>query len=271
LNRELNIRNLYTPIQPTVSQLSKDVSYSEVYPDQLLQNYIYCYWTLKSNAPLINPFNYLVVADGCIDIFIDASSPIDSYIMGFCNKYTQFLLENSFHYIGIRFLPSIFPAMFNVDAMELSNQVEYLELVVPKLASFVSAVLSQEEQVANIDEHLNRFFIHHLNSISLRHDGRLNMAVNLILKDPGMVNLEKSLDVGISSRQLRRLFQYYIGDCPKMFSQVIRFQKELSTITSSNRRPVNNPELNMNYYDQAHHIKTFKNFYGLTPGKVPPK
>ena len=161
--------------------------------------------------------------------------------------------------------------MFNVDAMELSNQVECLELVVPKLASFVSVVLSQEEHVANINEHLNRFFIDHLTSKSLKQDGRLNMAVNLILKDPGMVSLEDSLDVGISSRQLRRLFQYYIGGCPKTFSQVIKFQKELTTLTSTNRRHVDCPKLNMNYYDQAHHIKTFKNFYGLTPGKVSSK
>ncbi|MEL6824118.1 MAG: DUF6597 domain-containing transcriptional factor, partial [Calditrichota bacterium] len=104
-----DIRNLYTPIQPTVKQTADRVSYREFLPDASLQSFIYCYWELKTSQPLKEAFNYRVVADGCIDIFFSLDKPTDNFVMGFCREYTEFELDSSFHYIGIRFLPTMFP------------------------------------------------------------------------------------------------------------------------------------------------------------------
>jgi hypothetical protein len=126
LNISSNIRQLYNPIQPTVKQSAKNVTYFEFLPDLKLQPYIYCYWELKTKQTLTEPFNYKVVADGCIDIFFELNNPQENFVMGFCKKYTEFPLDNSFHYIGVRFLPTMFPQIFNVDASEISNRFENL-------------------------------------------------------------------------------------------------------------------------------------------------
>ena len=97
-----NIRQLYTPIQPTVKQSADNVTYSEFLPDLRLQDFIYCYWQLKTSIPLSEPFIYRVVSDGCIDIFFELNNPKDNFVMGFCKKFTEFPLDNSFHYIGVR-------------------------------------------------------------------------------------------------------------------------------------------------------------------------
>ena len=72
----------------------------------------------------------------------------------------------------------------------------------------------------------------------------------------------------ISPRQLRRLFEYYIGDSTKTFSKVVRFQNILKAKPSTQSLRENKLFYDTGYFDQAHFIKDFKNFYGVTPGKV---
>lgn len=108
--KKFNIRQFYQPVQPAVSGTDKSyVTYLEFYPDQRLQDYIYCYWQLKATQKLQVPFRYRVVADGCIDIFFKFENPDESHVMGFATRFTEFPLGRLFHYVGIRFLPTAFP------------------------------------------------------------------------------------------------------------------------------------------------------------------
>ena len=87
------------------------------------------------------------------------------------------------------------------------------------------------------------------------------------MKNYGVLNIEKDLNTGISPRQLRRLFKYYIGDSAKTFAKVVRFQNILRA-KPSKQSLQQNKLFYEGYYDQAHFIKEFKNFYGVTPGVV---
>jgi len=128
-----DIRQFYLPIQPAVRQSVENVSYSEFTPDINLQKIIYCYWQLKTEKPLSQPFIYSVVADGCIDIFVELSNTGDSYVMGFCKRFVEFPLDNIFNYVGIRFLPTMFPQLFKINAKQLSNKFVNLAGLVHKL------------------------------------------------------------------------------------------------------------------------------------------
>ena len=90
----------------------------------------------------------------------------------------------------------------------------------------------------------------------------------MILKNFGMVDVERDLNTGISARQLRRLFEFYIGDTAKTFSKVVRFQNILKSKPSSQSLRQNKLFFDSGYYDQSHFIKEFKNFYGVTPSKA---
>ncbi|MCF2505157.1 helix-turn-helix domain-containing protein [Dyadobacter sp. CY107] len=266
--RELaDIRQLYKPIQPTVKQSAKHVNYVEFLPDLRLQNYIYCYWQLQTSQTLDEPFHYRVVADGCIDIFFELTDPADSYVMGFCKKYTEFPLENTFNYVGVRFLPTMFPQLFRINAAELSNRYEQLELVIPETAKFISAHFDSNLSAPAIKSLFDDYFIDFLANVRLDHDNRFYNALSLILKNFGVINVETDLDTGISPRQLRRLFSYYIGDSAKTFSKVVRFQNILRAKPSQQSLRENKLFFD-GYYDQAHFIKEFKNLYGVTPGKA---
>jgi len=263
-----NMRKLYQPVQPTSKEAGANVTYQEIAPAFSLQPFIYCYWQLQTTQALDAPFNYKVVADGCIDIFFEANNPDKSFVMGFCKKYTQFPLDATFNYIGIRFLPTMFPQFFKINAAELSNRFEKLAIVLPATATFLANHLNGIEQLEEIKIKLDQYFEQLLTIVAFDADNRLYEAIDIILKNYGVLNIEKDLNTGISPRQLRRLFKYYIGDTAKTFSKIVQFQYILNAKPSTQSLKANKLFYDVGYYDQAHFIKDFKHFYGVTPSKA---
>ena len=262
-----NIRDLYLPVQPTVRQSVDNVQYQELLPHQQLRPFVYCYWQLKTTETLQDAFQYRVVADGCIDIFFELTNPENNFVMGFCKKYTQFPLDNAFHYVGIRFLPTMFPQLFKINAAELSNQSIALKAVIPDTAEFIRTHFQPTMQLSDIRTTLDHYFLKLISQTHFDDDARLYDAIQIILKNFGVLNIESDLKTGISPRQLRRLFKYYVGDSAKTFSKVVRFQNILRA-KPSKQSLQRNKLFYQGYFDQAHFIKEFKNFYGVTPGTV---
>lgn len=267
MNPLKTIRNLYLPVQPTVRQSADHVQYQELLPHQQLQPFIYCYWLLKTTQTLQEAFQYRVVADGCIDIFFELTNPANNFVMGFCKKKTQFPLDNAFHYVGVRFLPTMFPQLFKVNAAELSNQSVALKEVIPTTAEFIRTHFKPTMQPAKIQTTLDDYFLKLIGQTHFDDDPRLYEAIQIILKNFGVLNIQSDLNTGISPRQLRRMFKYYIGDSAKTFSKVVRFQNILRA-KPSKQSLQRNKLFYEGYFDQAHFIKEFKNFYGVTPGVV---
>ena len=115
---------------------------------------------------------------------------------------------------------------------------------------------------------LDHYFLQTVQAKQLAVDNRVFEAIHCILQSQGIINVEKELNTGISPRQLRRLFTYYIGDTPKTFCKVVRFQNILQAKPSRQSLRKNKLFFDLGYYDQAHFIKDFKHLYGLTPGSA---
>jgi AraC-like DNA-binding protein len=265
VNELTKIKALFTPSQPTVKNSGEDVAYHEISPNVKLINHIYCYWQLESIKPLSEPFFYRAVADGCIDIITECNRPYDSRIMGFSTTYKIFPLGESFNYIGIRFLPTAFPSIFGINVSELSNRVEELRTVLPKVSEQIGHIVYNNPVLKVLKESLDCYFLKLFCNLSNNHDKRLHSAVNIILNSHGNLATERDLDVGLSPRQLRRLFEFYLGAGPKVFSKVVRFQSLLNVNPSNGILRKNKLFYDFGYYDQAHFIKDFKAFYGLSP------
>lgn len=268
MGSDLNLRRLYRPVQPTAKQAGNGVSYTETTPDDRLLHIIYCYWELKTNTKLQDTFTYRVVADGCIDIFFQLDNPVENFVMGFCKKYTEFPLDTLFHYVGIRFLPTMFPVLFKVDAKELSNRFERLEAVVEETSRFIANDFSGKDDFALVKSKLDHYFCGLTKKANTDLDRRFQKALQIIFQNAGVINVQSDLDIGLSQRQLRRHFEYYVGDTAKTFSKVVRFQNILNAKPSTQSLRQNKVFFDLGYYDQAHFIKEFKNFYGVTPSKA---
>lgn len=99
-------------------------------------------------------------------------------------------------------------------------------------------------------------------------DFRLYRAIAAIVQHKGALQIEKDLHTGLSPRQLRRLFEFYVGDSAKKFSQIVRFQNLLLASPSAAMLKQEKVFFDLGYYDQAHFIKEFKRFYGTSPRRA---
>lgn len=262
------IRNYFKPIQPTIKAENKGVIYNEFIPEKDVENFIYCFWQLKTDKPLEQPFIYRVVSDGCIDIFFNHKNPTENFVMGFCRKYTEFPIGNEFDYIGIRFLPSAFSLLFGINAKTLSNQDQELKQVLPNLSQWIETKLGVNQSFENIVLSFNYKLKSLIEKQTIDLDLRFHNSLNLILQRKGYLNSESDLNKGLSPRQMRRLFNFYIGTTPKAFSKVVRFQYILNAKPSKQSLKENKFYFDVGFYDQAHFIKHFKTFYGVTPSEA---
>ena len=211
---------------------------------------------------------YRVVSDGCIDIFFNNKQPTENFVMGFCQKYTQFAIGKEFDYVGIRFLPSAFPQLFGTNAKSLSNQSQELNKILPDFSDWINSVLKPSDCFEQITKTLNEKLIGLSKNQALPHDHRFLEALHLIFQKKGNLDTEKDLNTGLSPRQLRRIFNFYIGTTAKKFSNVVRFQHILNAKPSKQNLKKNKLYFDVGFFDQAHFIKNFKTFYGVTPSEA---
>lgn len=263
-----SIKQFYRPIQPSVQLEGNDATYVEIFPHSSIQPFIFCYWQLKTDRPLDSQYSYRVVTDGCIDIFFEANNPAENFLMGFTTTCTEFPLGTSFHYIGIRFFPTVFPQLFRIDAGELTNRFEYLDNIVPDLSGYIATVFEESPSPFQIKSSFDKYFLNLIRNKEFLPDHRVSMALEIILRNGGNLTLKNDLEIGLSRRQLRRLFNTYIGGNVKTFTKIVRFQNVLKTLMKTKRMHKSTPVTDAGYYDQAHFIKEFKTFYGSTPSQL---
>ncbi|MBK8424630.1 MAG: helix-turn-helix transcriptional regulator [Lewinellaceae bacterium] len=91
-------------------------------------------------------------------------------------------------------------------------------------------------------------------------------SVQKILENPAQVTVDELVRrTGWSHKHLIAVFDKYVGVSPKEFVRITRFQQVVATIGS--QASVDWMQLlhSCGYYDQAHFIKDFKRFSGLSP------
>jgi AraC-like DNA-binding protein len=74
-------------------------------------------------------------------------------------------------------------------------------------------------------------------------------------------------ETGFSVRYIQQLFMNYVGISPQSFYSVHRFNKSLELVRSANTS-LTDIAYECGYYDQAHFIKEFKAYTGITPSQL---
>ena len=265
--RELErLRALYSPYHPVRKLKSTVVSYNEFLPHRSLQPFIFHYWEMKTLERLEVEFQHKVIPNGCIDLYFEISRPHQSFITGLSDRYSSVPAGDEFHYIGVCFVPTIAPQLYRVESAELRNRHESLSSLAPSTSAYIQSRFSPGISQEQIKKLLDMHFIKEISRIKFNHDPRLLNALHDIFLTNGHLRVESDLDVGLSSRQLRRVFNIYVGDSPKSFARTVRFQKCLQ----ANALAMNNEAsfYDFGYYDQVHYIKEFKKLCGVTPAKA---
>jgi len=97
---------------------------------------------------------------------------------------------------------------------------------------------------------------------------RINRIAELIQNTGGTITVNQmSSEACLSRKQFERIFAERVGISPKQYLKIIRFQFVL--FQKQRNAGLNMTELSCesSYFDQAHFIKDFKSFCGMTPGQ----
>lgn len=78
-----------------------------------------------------------------------------------------------------------------------------------------------------------------------------------------------SASYGLSERYIQKLFENVVGLAPRAFFNTQRFNRSLELIRSSDMH-LTSIAYDCGYYDQAHFIKEFRKFTGITPSEARP-
>lgn len=207
------------------------------------------------------------VPDGSVDLLFGIGEyDVKTYIGGTVLAAKGWAFEENRAYFGVRFQPGacILPKELSIKDL-VNNDLEidgnlFGEHLTEKLA-----------ESCNISERVNIFTTEYEKIYERqRKDGiyRLeNYVRQRIYETDGTVLVQNlTEETGYSACYIRRIFQQIHGISPKNFEKFIRFQNTLHRISKNPgtfRLDVLAQECG--YYDEAHMIKDFKNFAGMTP------
>ncbi len=124
------------------------------------------------------------------------------------------------------------------DAMTLANQVDAL----------LSAVLRRRTPVASAE--------------------LVGFAVRCLTETKDARRIDNVAQAcNMSTRQLQRLFREHVGLRPKQYQSIARFRETIDVLNDASRGSLTETAYAAGYFDQAHFIREFRRFAGVTPSR----
>jgi AraC-like DNA-binding protein len=246
-------------------------------PHQDLASLVRCYWTLESPKEK-TPVKNTIVPDGCMKFIFHYG---DSY-----KHYTQneecVLLPKCF-LIGqltrpyevepsgetgtffVCFHPNGFFPFATIPIKEMENTAVHLEKLFGHDGQAIGDKILNANTTAERIDQIEIFLFNRLSDAATV-DHIVKSTVETILTANGQLTIhELSKQNNINRRQLVRKFSSSIGLSPKQLSKTIRLQATLKTLLTKKVISLTDLAYKNEYFDQAHFIKDFKEFTGLTP------
>ncbi|HEU4954604.1 MAG TPA: helix-turn-helix domain-containing protein [Gemmatimonadales bacterium] len=246
--------------------------YEELAPPPELRGLVHRLWILRGRAAPGGPFQR-AMPDGRSELifnFADWFECLDggsvrtqprSLLVGPSRRAMAIRPTGSVDLVGIRFRPEALAGWLRVRGGELADASFTLE----ELPAPLEATLY--EQLAEASSSGCRLAIlgSHLARTARHQDRRLSAAVDLILGDGQARPARIAGTVGLSRRQLGRLFQERIGIAPKSLGRLGRFQRALRTLDANPTTSLATVATRAGYFDQAHMSRDFRLFAGTSP------
>lgn len=253
------------------------MNYQTFEPSNELSSFVKCYWTLESPKEE-NPQRQRIVPDGCIemifhygDLFKQFTENGNSIIQPKCfviGQLTQPLeIEPSGEtgIFSVRFHPEGFMPFATMPIKEMDNRAVSLEQLFEKEGTVIEKSILHAGSTAERISLIETFLLQRLADTATI-DRIVQSTVETILTANGQVSVDElSKQINISRRQLERKFSSAIGLSPKQLSKTIRLQATFKILLNKQFTSLTSLAYEGEYYDQAHFIRDFKEFTGLTP------
>ena len=246
-------------------------------PQDNLKEWVKCYWNLESdieNTPLKNT----IIPDGTMklifhygDTYKHHINDKESVILPKCFLIGQLTKPYIVEPLGVtgsfvvRFQPNGFLPFANIAIKEIQNTAVSLNKLFgkdgDKIGEQILSANSTSERITLIETFLLDKLTNKKNIDSI-----VKSTIDTIIETNGQFSVnELSEQNNINRRQLTRKFSSTIGLSPKQLSKTIRIQNALKSLLNKEVTSLTDLAYKNEYFDQAHFIKDFKEFTGLTP------
>ena len=255
------------------------MEYKVYEPAKELQPFIKCFWSLEATASPVAE-KQRIVPDGCMEMifhcgdlyeqFLDDGKTIlqpRSFVFGQITRPLEIAPTGASNIIAARFHPDGFAPFNTMPLPEMENKAVSLNSL------FNKEGLQLEKQVLGASTTAKRitiietFLLNKLSSPEVT-DRVAKQSVETLIKLKGQLSVDDlAAQLKINRRQLERKFSSAIGLSPKQLAKVIRLQATLKMLEKRQFTSLTSLAYENGYFDQAHFIKDFKEFTGMSPGQ----
>ena len=207
-----------------------------------------------------------VLPDGCMDFWFDLETG-HARLIGAMTTAAVVAVPARGRYFGVRFRPGA-AAEYVADAVR-----DFLDGDAP-LGDVTRARRSElGERVAEATNHAARValiadFLLAPSSRVRAPDHRVRRAVRLIQRDRAGAKVRAvAAELGLSERQLERLFDERLGYGPKQFARIMRFERAVALLHTPLRGQAALAAA-AGYADEPHLIREFRALAGATPAEL---
>jgi AraC-like DNA-binding protein len=253
------------------------MTYQQYDVTEILQPFVKCCWSLESDASA-TPEKQRIVPDGCMEMIVHYGDLYRQYfedgryilqprsfVFGQITSPLEIEPTGVSGIIAARFHPDGFAPFSFFPINEMENKAVPLEKIfgeeAVELEEKILSAAFNEERIKQIETFL-------INKLSLPEtaDRIAKSSVEILLNYNGRVSVDELAEqLKINRRQLERKFSSAIGLSPKQLSKVIRLQATLKMLQQQQFTSLTSLAYENGYYDQAHFIKDFKEFTGMSP------
>ena len=242
--------------------------FKRIEPSPSITHWVECFWIIENDDP--KQVIQKIIPDGFPEIIFHFGQPYEislngrwerqseNLVAGQIRKYFWLRNTGQASMLGIKLKPSALSHIIHGSMRNLTDKVEDLGTLT-ELCELLEQVRGQSlwnRRIEEVESFFQRFS---------QKTGVVEKALEMIFNTSGMNSVNDLVEsLGISERQLERLFNECVGMGPKFYSRVIRF----STIFQLKERG-DHGWLDLTheagFADQSHFIRNFKAFTGEDP------
>jgi len=249
------IQKIHIPKHPALSQVVNFMTYVEITSDDLVDGRTAIFPNATSNL--------LISLDD--KVLVNQLSSNNS-IYTSCSTTVHFS-----PYLGMKFMTVQFNSfglsyLKKIPAHKLLDTLSELDLIFP--TSVIERISCRLQEQKTIQKKFDVFESFLAKTVGFPEvDPRLPYALQLLNSEHSISIDMLSQSLCISNRGLQKLFKKHIGMSPAYYRKIIRFNKAVQLLINDFDNSLTQVSHASGYFDQAHFIKDFREFGGISPSE----
>ena len=242
-----------------------------------LQYVVKCFWTLEMDAQS-TPSRQRIIPDGCMEMIFHFGDPYRqffedgscitqprSFVFGQITRFIEIEPTGVSGIISARFLPEGLAPFLTVPVNSLENRAVSMSELFGQAGSQLELEVIQADTNQDRIQLIENFLLSILSKPVVA-AGITRSCVEVIMAAQGQLGIsDLAQKMKLNRRQLERKFESEIGMSPKQLSRAIRLQATIRKLGEKKFNTLTDLAYDNGYYDQAHFIRDFREFTGISP------